>query len=382
VRRTSRLASVATAIARFAKGIGFQLGRPVAVIAEFLWRTYFRFDSRVYSQERRVKAIIAGDANQISDKFAILVIFAHARLARFTADFIDALNNHTFNVIVVSNSGRSPELQTELQKKCCLLIERDNFARDFGAYKDAIAIVLKRFKNVRRLVLANDSVYYLRDGLDELITGLEGPGEFIGVSESFQHYYHVASFLISFGPAVLASPAFAKFWDHYRPIPTRQWAIVQGEGGLTKCLMQADYKPQILFQAERLRAALNDMAFDEMRQAVTFIPREFQPPLHKILERPVGREQIAREFCDTVINLIMPQNQMHIAGFLFVKYLGLPLFKRDIVYRGLFSLAEAERAAETTNHSINSEIRDDLARRVAPTRINVLRRLFYRHGLI
>jgi hypothetical protein len=78
----------------------------------------------------------------------------------------------------------------------------------------------------------------------------------------------------------------------------------------------------------------------------------------------------------------MQQNQLHIAGFLFVKYLGLPLFKRDIVYRELFSLAEAERAAEIASHSLDSEIRDDRARCVAPTRINVLRRLLYRDGLI
>src|SRR5690606_25733917 len=122
------------------------------------------------------------------------------------------------------------------------------------------------------IVLANDSVYYLPDGLDRLLADLNGEHDFIGVSEVFDHHYHVASFLISFGPRVLQSAAFQRFWKRYLPIGTRRWAIFQGEGALTAELLQAGFRPHVLFRAQALKPHLQSPRAPLLSESIALLP--------------------------------------------------------------------------------------------------------------
>ena len=190
-------------------------------------------DARVHSEKKRIKDIGEGWLRKPTKKFFILVLFPTSSLARFTKDLIAALKPSPFNLVVVLNASLSAAVKNELRGACCLMIERENVGSDFGGYKDAISIVSKRFGDVERLVIANDSVFYFNEGLDKLIGDLDGPQDFIGVSEVFDHHYHVASFLMSFGAPVIQSATFKKFWARFKPLGTRRWNIFRGEGALT-----------------------------------------------------------------------------------------------------------------------------------------------------
>jgi hypothetical protein len=371
------------AFKKFAGDVIYTIEDVFAIACEAVQRTLLRLDPRLYSQRRRIRAVTEGLARKPSDKAAIFVVYAQGRLPDFTMNFIAALNRHSFNVIIVANSALDADARAALLRNGCLLVERDNFGRDFGGYKDGIAIALQRFPGLRRLIIANDSLYYLQKGLDDLVAALEGPQDFIGISEVFEHHYHVASFLLSFGRAVLDDPVFHRFWARYQPIHTRMWAIMQGEGELTRQLVEAGHRPHVLFRAQSLLPKLQELSGADLRATLALFPTHVRPALAKIVAAPASdATATANGFAAAAVKEVMERNQMHTAGFVFMKFLGLPLIKRDIVYRELFPLQEAIRIVQDFAEPMQDDIAADLALRPPPSRFAVLRRLFYRHGYV
>jgi len=353
------------------------------LLIEGFRRTIYRLDPLLYVERFRIRKICNGKLHRATGKYFILVVFAKSSLPSFTKTLITAIKESPFNLIIVSNKQLDKLLRAELLENCCLLIERVNIGRDFGGYKDGISVLFRRFPNIERLVIANDSNFYLEKGLDRLIADLDGREDFIGVSEVFEHHYHVASFLLSFGPGVLVDPVFRKFWIRFLPISTRNWGIFKGEGKLTEILMTAGHHPHILFTADQLLPKLERLSVQEAKELVSLLPREIREKLIAILERPeVLPEVIMDDFAEAAVKKIMERNQMHAAGFLLMKFLGMPLFKRDIVYRELFTLEEVARIISKSDGQMQAEIIADIGSRPSSAQLNPIRRLLFRHWAI
>lgn len=338
------------------------------------------FDPRTYLLHLRVRAISDGLSAKSSGRFAVLLIYCDGSLPAFTRTFIQAIERSSFNLIAVSNGDLDAASRAYLLEHSRLLIDRNNIGRDFGGYKDAIAILMQRFPHVSRLVLANDSVFYLPQGLNKLVAELDGDQEFIGVSEIFEHHYHVASFLISFGPAVLASLAFRRFWTRYRPFNSRRWAILQGEGVLTATLIAAGFQPHVLYRTGDLRRQLERCLPEHIIRDVQALPAKARS---KIAQRrcEVAKADPAR-LTGEIIDVIQARNQMHYGGFLFRRHLGLPLVKRDLVYRGVYSLPDALANLGDLDPAWLDAVSADFRSRPSPASFGPLRRLLYRHGAI
>lgn len=379
----SRLRAFLAAVADVADDVVYHVEHAFALAWEGAWRTWHRRDPRLYSESRRIGGLTEGISVKPSNKVAVFVIYAPKAVPDFTMTFIAALNRHSYNLIIVSNAELAAATKADLLRHCCLLVERVNIGRDVGGYKDGISIALQRFQNIERLIIANDSIYYLEGGLDRLIVGLDGPQDFIGISEVFEHHYHVASFLLSFGQGVLDGPAFRKFWTDYLPIQTRMWAIIEGEGELTKCLLDAGYRPHILYRAEHLLPKLEALSATGRREALALLPSKLRETVSSLADQAsVDGNDVAEAFAGAVVDEVLKRNQMHAAGFAFMKFLNMPVFKRDIVYRELFPLQEVKQIVAAFGEPMRDEIMADLARRAPPSRLSVVRRLLYRHGLI
>ena len=381
MERKSRVAGALAILAAIADGIINLIERAIVLGVEALRRAWHRLNPYLYSERLRIRCITEGLPPKGSDKVAVFVVYSRSGMPNFTMNFIAALNRHSFNVIIVSNDRLDTSVKTALLGNCCLLVERVNVGRDFGGYKDGIGIAVQRFPDIRRLIIGNDSLYYFNRGLDELITALDGPEDFIGVSEVYEHHYHVASFLLSFGPGVLDDPAFRRFWTGYLPIPTRMWAILEGEGELTRVLVEAGHRPHVLFRADALLFKLQALSATETADTLALLPRSVRDALPPFAA-PLRTNPAPRNLAEAVYEEVMARNQMHAAGFAFMKYMGLPLLKRDIVFRELFSLREVKQiiAGFGEAEPMQAEIMDDLARRPPPSRFAVVHRLFYRHG--
>ena len=368
---------------------GYQIEHAFVVALEAIQQLVNRLDPRVYSEAMRVRSMREGAGEKPGGKFFVLLIYCTDTLPAFTRTLIDAVARSPFNLVIVSNAQLTDGLADELRSKCRLLIERNNIGRDFGGYKDGVAIVLRRF-DVERLIIANDSVFYLSEGLDELLTRLDGPHDLIGVSEVYDHHYHVASFLMSFGRRVLQSAAFRNFWRRYKPLGSRRWAIFRGEGDLSAQLLRAGFRPYILYRAAHLHPYLvNDAAVTpllplQVREWLAGSGEARSTTLaHKIgiaLKWLRGIPPTKRGGADLVIDEVMGRNQMHAAGLMFHKFMGLPLIKRDLYYRGVYSLDDLAATVADQPPDLREEIMADLRRRGDSERLSPFGRLLHRHG--
>jgi hypothetical protein len=383
--------SFAVTVLRAAAGwCASKLEYAAILVLEGLLRVARRLDPRLYSRRARLKAVRQGAAVKPDGAFLIFVFYATGPLPGFTRTFIDAVARSPFNLILVANAPVENSLAADLLSRCCLLIERANVGRDFGAYKDGIGVLMERFPGVQRLVIANDSVFYLQDGLDSLLRALNGSEDFIGVSEVYDHHYHVASFLQSFSRRVLTSAAFRRFWENYRPIGTRRWAILKGEGALTSALLKAGFRPHVLFRVSMLRSRLRTAG--DLRVLKPLLPPAIydkiagtaEPDLPELIRRRFARAapEESPAVADAITNRVMATNQLHGAGFLFWRFMGLPLVKRDICYRGIHTLSQVASILSPVDAAARDEILADLERRGDGGQIPIVLRPLYHHGII
>ncbi|MBN9049908.1 MAG: hypothetical protein J0H78_10635 [Rhizobiales bacterium] len=389
-------------------------------LAEILMRLWYRLDPRVYSERLRVRSVTAGKADKKSQKYAVLVIYTNSPLASFTANMINAIGRSDINLVVVANGPITPLLRAQLLDACYVLIERSNVGRDFGAYKDAANILMRSEKDVDRLILMNDSMFFFERGLGKLIADLDGEDEFIGLTEVFEYHYHVQSFLLSFGFHAVRSRAFRKFWKSYKPIGTRRWSIHKGEVSLTRHMTKAGFRPHILFQAAQLIPHLRPRPVRDVLESVRLLPSYCRPLLYREFDTFIGAEGFSATdfeaisqgvrpigpsnrpaglpgihgqletmdrwnfeiFGNRLISLIAKRNQVHVGGFLFMKYLGLPAIKRDIFYRSVYSLEEVYRILSDFNEPLRDEVMADLRRAGTSMHFKGLRRILHSHGSI
>ena len=376
----------------------YYIEHSVVLLFEAFLRIRGLLDPRLHSEARRIRKITDGRARKDTGKFIVFVVYSEAALPAFTTNFVDAIRQSPFNLILVANSRLAPQDRERLLGGCALLIERENVGQDFGGYKDGISVALSRFPDLNRLAIANDSVYYLDCGLDRLLAGLDGDADFIGVSEVLDHHYHVASFLVSFGPRVLQSPEFQEFWQRYRPFGTRRWAIFQGEGALTAHLVRAGFRPHVLFRAEALRPHLEAQSASQLADTIMLLPPtgrrlmvtilreaglDAQAAMVKAMGAGVPGATISgptQPFVDAIVATIMARNQMHMGGFLFHRFLGLPAIKRDIFFRQIHGPDDTADALADVGAPLRQEIMRDLGRRGTTADFGLWKKVLSRHS--
>lgn len=367
----------------------------VVLCIELIWRTIQRLNPLLYSRRARIRLVTDGGRTEPGDKFAIFVIYCSGEIPGFTRSLIEALGRHAYNLAIVSNAPLPETSRTYLLERCRWLIERKNVGRDFGGYKDGIEFVLEHAPSARRLIVANDSVAYLEDGLDELIARLDSETQFTGVSEVFENYYHVASFLIAFGDRVIRSEAFASFWRNYRPISTRQWAIEKGEGALSAVLIAAGFAPIVLYRAQDLRPHLGARLPAQLPEVTGMLAAFCRKELRE--RWPAGNEAAlagasgkaeaadippAQSLTDDIVESILAHNQMHAAGLLFRRFLGMPILKRDLFYREAFPMDELESVIAGIPSPLREEVRESFLRRGDAADLGFAQRILHRHGAL
>jgi hypothetical protein len=120
----------------------------------------------------------------------------------------------------------------------CILLRR-NCGYDFGAWRDGLQELGITPGRYRMVVLANDSVYGPVGPLSALFNRIDfARADVWSATDSWQHRYHLQSYLLAFGETALAHPAFLAFWRQVRNVRSK-WAVVAHyEIGLTQILQR------------------------------------------------------------------------------------------------------------------------------------------------
>ena len=405
--------------------IGFIELWTIIPLVEFLMRLWYRLDPRVYSESLRIRKIVEGQIPVKSDRYIIFVLYTKSTLPQFTTNLIDAVARTDLNLVVVCNGKVDAATQAYLLDNSNLLIERINLGRDFGAYRDAVRALMQRRERIARLILLNDSVFFFKKGLDWLLNELNANHDFIGLTEVFQFHYHVQSFMLSFGQRAIQNETFIKFWKKFRPISTRRWSIHKGEVRLTRQLTKAGFRPHILYQAVQLAPHMRDKPAREVLEAIQLLPSALRWRLYDDFDEILGsgskspsiatleaisqgvrstrsygpktEDNVLSQISDQaaaldrwsleilvnrIIETIAERNQVHVGGFLFMRYLGMPVIKRDIFYREVYSLEDIYRILSEFQEPLRDEVMSDLRRVGTAMHLNPLLKILYRHGSI
>ena len=142
-------------------------------------------------------------------------------------------------LLVVNDSPFVEEWVKELEGSADCTVVRSNAGRDFGAYKFAITELERRgvLSRLEKLLVLNDSIYFPPGSMPVLDSLAHMDATWGGISANLVEQTHVQSFAYMFGPEVVSSPAFARYWDEYQLTNRRRRLIHGGELALSRVLL-------------------------------------------------------------------------------------------------------------------------------------------------
>lgn len=280
-----------------------------------------------------------------------VVIFNHfdrqGRVHGFVRHYLRELRAAGYCILFVSNAPRlEADALDYLKGLCGLVTRRANVGRDFGAYKDGIALLPDRSR-LESLILANDSVYGPFSPLGDILARIDwGRADLWGMADSWDRRYHLQSFFLVFGPRALASPAFQRFWDRVRHVQSKAWIIQRYEVGLTSALLAGGLRCRALFPYRTLVAAL----LDAVRQR------------HLLTDKDLNEEQVRHlRQLFYLVNRGIPTNPTHAFWDHLISVMGFPFLKRELLREnpmGLPFLAYWERVVQSAS-DYDTQLIDD-----------------------
>ncbi|MCB8879150.1 lipopolysaccharide biosynthesis protein [Acidisoma cellulosilytica] len=204
----------------------------------------------------------------IRQDVALFVHFdAEGRVLPATRDFLLGLARTDLSIVFVTNSGFIlDEDKAFLRDYCSAILIRRNIGYDFGAWRDALDTLGLPRAETRAIYLVNDSVYGPFTDLAPLLAPIDfAKADIWGVTESWQHRYHLQSFFLACGGKAIRSRAWRQFWGSVRPIPCKDWVIRHCEIGFTRALAQGGITTAALFPNETL---LDHTELERLEQVV------------------------------------------------------------------------------------------------------------------
>jgi lipopolysaccharide biosynthesis protein len=216
----------------------------------------------------------------------VVVLVHYSRRGAFLRYFrymVEQLDNAGFAVIIVSNSPKlDPEAVEALLPRCALVLHRRNIGYDFGAWRDGI-LQIPDLARLRHLVITNDSIFGPLHDLETVMTRCDpAQGDVWGITESFDTRYHLQSYFLLFGNAVLRAPKFRKFWDDMRYIENKRVVIFKYEIGLSQLLLKAGFRLRALHPYRELTGTVLARSLADEMESHRLIDDHFANVLNQI----------------------------------------------------------------------------------------------------
>ena len=249
-----------------------------------------------------------------------------------------------FRITFVSNAPKfDPNCPAEIIPHCRQILWRRNVGYDFGGYKDGIAAV-GDLGRVKRLLLMDDSVYGPFRPLSEVLAAVDpSQTDMWGITDSWEHNYHIQSYFVLFLKGAIESHVFSRFWNSYPYVNRKGWVIRKGEIGLTQAFTQ-----------HKVRVSVLNPFFDVAKVVLAKLERanvDDLPPAHRDFLRDLRSMLIQGR----------PMNQSHFFWDTLVTDCGCPFLKREVILLNPARLPYAWRWSEIiarTKYDIGLILRD------------------------
>lgn len=233
---------------------------------------------------------VGSDPNSKSLRIAVYVNYdKYGVIHQFVGDQIRSLAEAGFRVIFVNHSAQISDLQSILPN-CTRIFHRRNIGHDFGAYRFALRWIRNANIQPKSVILMNDSCYGFFSGIKEIHSNVEeGRADLWGITESFEHAYHIQSYFLLLSERLISSPIFWRFWDTLPSHSNRREVIRYGEIGLTQYVLRNGFRTNVLasyshlvenwlsMRGRRLRKSKSEANFSEFVEGHVLTSQPINP---------------------------------------------------------------------------------------------------------
>jgi hypothetical protein len=206
---------------------------------------------------------------------------ASGRISEMVRIQVESLRQSGFAVVFITMATNISEADWQsTARHCAVMVQRRNFGLDFGAWRDLMPEIRRRWQVPEELLLANDSVLGPIYPLSPIMDAMRSSGDGLyGLSESLQGGPHLQSYmLLARGRPVVQD--LMRFLETL-PISHSNWLLVQlGEMRLARWMRRRGHRVAALFGYRRLvEVALSDQP-EPVRLAKLLNRRPLNPTHH------------------------------------------------------------------------------------------------------
>ncbi|MDR3531026.1 MAG: rhamnan synthesis F family protein [Rhodopila sp.] len=239
------------------------------------------------------------------------------------------LGQSGFAIVFISMAARIPESDWQaVRRLCALVVQRQNFGLDFGAWHDLLPEVKRRWPIPDELMLVNDSVLGPIHPLAPVIETMRAGGDgFFGLTENLEGGPHLQSYmLLARGKAAVGD--LMHFVQRLH-ISGSKWVLIQrGELRLARWMRRRGHRVAAVFGYARLvRAAVAEGA--ERKR------------LSEAHGRLGGLERLSDEEA-TALLYRWPLSPMHHMWHLLATRFGGPFLKTELILRNPWRMPGVE----------------------------------------
>lgn len=261
-------------------------------------------------------------------------------------NYLQALRECGFRILYIHNGSLAADVIDSLGAYCDRVLCRQNIGQDFGAWKDAYLFALAQglLDNADWLLMCNDSNFFLAGPQGERFVEKfrheldANRVQLIALNKNYELWQHYQSYFLCYSRSLYRSSSFNRFWKRYRPLTHRYHAINNGEIALTRHVLSG-VSAKVIYESTGLAQALSEACL---------VSEEFYSLLPQnamyLSERVEGAVSLTPLRIQQVLALLDCHNPSHAYALLFVRYLGSPFLKKDLLRQGVYSLPQIASA--------------------------------------
>ncbi|MCZ6909505.1 MAG: hypothetical protein O7C55_08075 [Rickettsia endosymbiont of Ixodes persulcatus] len=268
---------------------------------------------------------------------AVFAIYQPKGLSLLIKRTISYLFNHKIKIIIIAPHPINKKDIQFLIKNECILLKRLNFGRDFGGYKYGILYLLANpdlLKPFTKILLLNDGIVFpVKEYSNTLENLLKYPHNVVGLAENYEYRWHIGSYFILFNKNFLLSQPLQIFWKSYKPYSSRLHTIKKGEILLGQTISKLTDSYKIVYSGNALLTAIKNSSPSQLIQLLPndFLIKNSLLPNIFYLKKYINYNILGKH--------IETQSLPHIFSLILIEYLDCFFIKRDICYRGLYSIS-------------------------------------------
>ena len=204
-----------------------------------------KFDGNLSYSSKKVAVYSHYDIDNIVDPYVVRCL--------------EELRNQNWVIIFVTSSINlhSKEI-SKIKNLVTVILCSDGLGRDWGNFALGLRFAYE-MDFPQSLLLMNDSLYGPFTCLKEIFDNADrNKADFVGLTDSFQHHYHLQSYFIYCKSSLCTHATFLNFWKEFIPQNNKDEIIFNNEIGFTKYFSNLGFEPGCSFTYNDLfNTALN-----------------------------------------------------------------------------------------------------------------------------